>query len=282
MRLLGEFLVAKGWVSKEDIGRALEMQRQSGAPLGDCLVELGVVTHEQIESLIDDVPKAATRLADLDVDPMLLLQLMVKGIYVENLQLPSQISENLKLSPSVVEELLEMTVERKMIEIAEKIIEQQEAAFEPKSFEDRYEKALRELIRRKEKGEKIVTADGTLGDRGAVMEVLPAVADRVRAQVVYAAGPAPTLERVAAFCAERGLPAQVALEERMGCGFGLCYTCVVPVARKDGSGYDNLRSCIDGPVFNPARVLWDRWLGERPTMLPTPPEGLPVVRSWPG
>ena len=41
-------------------------------------------------------------------------------------------------------------------------------------------------------------------------------------------------------------------------------TCVVPVARKDGSGYDNLRSCIDGPVFNPARVLWDRWLSERP------------------
>jgi hypothetical protein len=29
-------------------------------------------------------------------------------------------------------------------------------------------------------------------------------------------------------------------------------------------------------------VLWDRWLGERPTMLPTPPEGLPVTRSWPG
>jgi hypothetical protein len=57
---------------------------------------------------------------------------------------------------------------------------------------------------------------------------------------------------------------------------------VVPIARKDGSGYDNLRSCVDGPVFNPARVLWDRWLGQRPTMPPTPPEGLPVTRSWPG
>jgi dihydroorotate dehydrogenase electron transfer subunit len=128
----------------------------------------------------------------------------------------------------------------------------------------------------------IVTADGTIGDRGAVIEVLPEAAERVAAQVVYAAGPHRTLERVAAFCRERGLPAQVALEERMGCGFGLCQTCVVPVARKDGSGYDNLRSCVDGPVFNPARVLWDRWLGERPTMLATPPEGLPVVRSWPG
>jgi len=47
----------------------------------------------------------------------------------------------------------------RMIEIAEKIIEQQEAPFEPSGFEDRYEKALRELIRRKERGEKIVTAE---------------------------------------------------------------------------------------------------------------------------
>jgi dihydroorotate dehydrogenase electron transfer subunit len=128
----------------------------------------------------------------------------------------------------------------------------------------------------------VVTADGTLGDRGTVTDVLDEAADRSGAEVVYAAGPARTLERIARFCRDRGLPAQVAIEERMGCGFGLCQTCVVPVARKDGTGYDNLRACVDGPVFNPVRVLWDHWLGQRPTMLPTPPEGLPVVRSWPG
>ncbi len=49
--------------------------------------------------------------------------------------------------------------DRRMIEIARKIIEQQEGAFEPDKFEDRYETALRELIRRKEKGEKLVTAE---------------------------------------------------------------------------------------------------------------------------
>jgi DNA end-binding protein Ku len=46
-----------------------------------------------------------------------------------------------------------------MIEIAEKIIAQQEGPFDPTRFEDRYEKALRELIHRKQKGEKIVTAE---------------------------------------------------------------------------------------------------------------------------
>jgi dihydroorotate dehydrogenase electron transfer subunit len=64
---------------------------------------------------------------------------------------------------------------------------------------------------------------------------------------------------VAAFCRERRLPGQFAVEEHMGCGLGLCHTCVIPIARKDGSGYDNLRSCVDGPVFNPARIVWDRW-----------------------
>jgi dihydroorotate dehydrogenase electron transfer subunit len=128
----------------------------------------------------------------------------------------------------------------------------------------------------------IVTDDGTLGERGRVVDALPDMAARSGAEVIYAAAPAAVLEQIASFCAERSIPAQVAVEERMGCGFGLCYTCVVPVARKDGSGYDNVRACMEGPVFNPARILWDRWLSEGPKMLPTPPEGLPVVHSWPG
>jgi DNA end-binding protein Ku len=49
--------------------------------------------------------------------------------------------------------------DRRMIEIARKIIEQQEGDFEPGKFEDRYENALRDLIRRKEKGEMLVTAE---------------------------------------------------------------------------------------------------------------------------
>jgi dihydroorotate dehydrogenase electron transfer subunit len=129
---------------------------------------------------------------------------------------------------------------------------------------------------------ELVTADGSLGTRGSVVDVLPEVAERAKAEVLYAATRPSSLERIAAFCLERKLPAQVAIEERMGCGFGLCFTCVVPVARPDGTGYEHLRACVDGPVFNPARVLWDRWRSAAPTMLPTPPEGLPVVTSWPG
>ena len=47
--------------------------------------------------------------------------------------------------------------DRSMIEIAQKIIAQQEGPFTPQDFKDRYEKALRELIQRKEQGKKPIT-----------------------------------------------------------------------------------------------------------------------------
>ena len=119
----------------------------------------------------------------------------------------------------------------------------------------------------------VMTADGSMGERGGVLDALPDAAARGDAEVVYAIAPAPILRAIAAFCRAHRLPAQVAIEERMGCGFGLCNTCVVPVALKDGSGYENLRACVDGPVFDPSRILWDRWLGEpipAPTVEPVP------------
>ena len=48
---------------------------------------------------------------------------------------------------------------RDMIAIAEKIMGQKEAAFDPERFEDRYEDALRKLIKEKQKGHDIVHAD---------------------------------------------------------------------------------------------------------------------------
>jgi dihydroorotate dehydrogenase electron transfer subunit len=128
----------------------------------------------------------------------------------------------------------------------------------------------------------VMTTDGSLGERGTIVDALPGMVERTGTQVLYAAAPPRTLEAISAFCTTRRIPAQVAVEERMGCGVGLCFTCVIPLSRSDGSGYDNVRSCTEGPVVDPARVLWDRWLTEAPTMLPTPPDGLPIVEEWPG
>ncbi|HEY7756576.1 MAG TPA: dihydroorotate dehydrogenase electron transfer subunit [Actinomycetota bacterium] len=127
----------------------------------------------------------------------------------------------------------------------------------------------------------ILTADGSLGERGSVLDALPGMLESTGAQVVYAAARRSTLRAIAEVCMDRRIPSQMAVEEQMACGIGMCFTCAIPVIRKDGSGFDHLRACTDGPVFNPARILWDRWMGDEPKVAPTPPEGFPVVKTWP-
>lgn len=105
----------------------------------------------------------------------------------------------------------------------------------------------------------VVTQDGSAGERGRAVDVLPSVASRCGSDVVYAAGPKEMLRGVAEFCRDQRIPAQVAIEERMGCGLGQCHTCVIPVVLPDG-GVENVRSCTEGPVFNASRVVWDLWI----------------------
>jgi dihydroorotate dehydrogenase electron transfer subunit len=91
---------------------------------------------------------------------------------------------------------------------------------------------------------RIATDDGSVGHRGFVTEVLAAELDG--SEEVYACGPPPMLEAVRALCAEHDIPAQLALESGMACGFGACFGCVVPTK----SGY--VRLCVDGPVLDAA------------------------------
>jgi DNA-binding MarR family transcriptional regulator len=113
---LGDILVAKGLVSPENIKRALENQRENGGRLGEGLVALGVLTKEQIESVLQDAPQAPLTVAGAGVDPAQLLELAMKGMYTENLELGSQIAEALKLSSAIVNQLLHEAKERKFVE----------------------------------------------------------------------------------------------------------------------------------------------------------------------
>lgn len=97
-------------------------------------------------------------------------------------------------------------------------------------------------------GAWVATDDGSRGHAGYVTELLADELDRERATEVLACGPPAMLEAVRALCAERGVPAQLALESGMACGFGACYGCVHPTR----SGY--VRLCLDGPVLDAAAL----------------------------
>jgi len=66
-----------------------------------------------------------------------------------------------------------------MLDIAEKIMAQQEATFDPTRFKDRYEDALRELIARKKKGQP-VTAEEPEEEEDKVVDLMAALKESLK------------------------------------------------------------------------------------------------------
>jgi dihydroorotate dehydrogenase electron transfer subunit len=115
----------------------------------------------------------------------------------------------------------------------------------------------------------LATEDGGRGVQGRVTAPLEAALKNVGSAgaMVYACGPEPMLEAVAKLAARYHQRSQVSVERVMGCGLGGCYSCVVPVKRRNDPSsvaegvkeeHANLvRSCISGPVFDGAELVWD-------------------------
>ena len=94
------------------------------------------------------------------------------------------------------------------------------------------------------RGARVATDDGSEGHKGPVTDLLLAELGRDPHAEVYACGPHGMLEAIRAICAEQDIPAQLALESGMACGYGACFGCVVPTKH----GY--VRLCVDGPVLD--------------------------------
>ena len=71
-----------------------------------------------------------------------------------------------------------------------------------------------------------------------------------RKPIILSCGPLPMMKAVAAWAAERGIPAQLSMEQRMGCGYGTCVLCTIDTV--DG----RLKVCSDGPVFTREQLGW--------------------------
>jgi dihydroorotate dehydrogenase electron transfer subunit len=115
----------------------------------------------------------------------------------------------------------------------------------------------------------LATEDGTVGDCGRITlplerELRSAVAGNLQVSgadsatdiMIYACGPEPMLEAVAHLASRYNRPLEISVERVMGCGLGGCYSCVIPV-RNGPKGHHYVRSCLAGPVFDGAEIVWD-------------------------
>lgn len=110
--------------------------------------------------------------------------------------------------------------------------------------------------RRSVRSVTVLTADGSVGQRGTVADHVDDLVRRSDADVVYAAGPHPVLRSAAAAAERAGAWSQVAVETPTPCGTGLCHGCPLPVVGEDGVERV-VRACAEGPVVRGDRIQWD-------------------------
>ena len=104
----------------------------------------------------------------------------------------------------------------------------------------------------------LATEDGSVGTKGRITAPLEQALQQAQDAdvVLYACGPEPMLVAVARIAGRFGHPSQLSVERVMGCGLGGCYSCVIPV-RNGQAGHHYVRSCMAGPVFSGAEIVWD-------------------------
>ncbi len=96
------------------------------------------------------------------------------------------------------------------------------------------------------------TDNGTYGYNGYVANAMAEYIDKNECDMIYCCGPKPMLKAVKQIAESKGIPCQLSLEQRMGCGIGACLVCTCETTHE---GTDkNMRVCKNGPVFYSTEV----------------------------
>ena len=91
------------------------------------------------------------------------------GMFLHTLRNPAEV----RASAEVFDSIPDTKPDPEMLQLAEALIKQKVAKFEPKNYEDRYETALMAMIREKLKGHKPIIAD--VPERGNVINLMDAL-----------------------------------------------------------------------------------------------------------
>jgi dihydroorotate dehydrogenase electron transfer subunit len=107
----------------------------------------------------------------------------------------------------------------------------------------------------KSHGAEVIAATDSEGSSGpaSIERVLRGLIDEGRCQAFYTCGSSRLLRVQQRLAREFGIPGQVAMEQQMACGIGLCYCCVKDF-NVDGEIVQR-RVCWEGPVFDMMEAL---------------------------
>ena len=100
----------------------------------------------------------------------------------------------------------------------------------------------------------ITTDDGSYKNSGFAINYLENDLEKNNIDCIYACGPLPMLKAVKKLAEEKKITCQISLEEKMGCGMGVCLGCAVRTSTSTDNNPQYLHVCKAGPVFDSKMV----------------------------
>ena len=116
MRLC-DILVMRGLVRVEDIEAALARQRQAGGKLGESLIALGMMTMQQLGSVLDETPAMPRSVAETGVHRLSLISLLLKFMRVGSYETVFDLADCMKLPQGVVQELVDEAIAQQLLQV---------------------------------------------------------------------------------------------------------------------------------------------------------------------
>ena len=107
------------------------------------------------------------------------------------------------------------------------------------------------------RGMLLATENGSMGYRGYVTRPLEDYLTKHSDKkfLLMACGPGAMLRATVELAKRFRHPCLVSMENRMGCGVGVCLGCSI---RVQGTGHDAYqRVCTEGPVFWSEKIVWE-------------------------
>ncbi len=114
---LGEFLVARRIVTEDQVQRALTLQRDQGGQIGEKLIAIGAITHDQLFEALDYFPQPPRRLEDTGLGVSFILSHAIKVFHSLGLETPGELAEAIKLPAILCNQILDTWRERALVQV---------------------------------------------------------------------------------------------------------------------------------------------------------------------
>lgn len=117
-----DLLVALELISRHDVNDALERQALTGRPLSELLVEMGLMSARQAADIRDGLPPPPDTIAQLGIEPRIVLDILVKFISTVGHGTAATVAETLAVSRRLASVLIEEARHQGIVELKPGIV----------------------------------------------------------------------------------------------------------------------------------------------------------------